>query len=123
MASNPLNLALRFILEMATLVAVGVAGWQQFDGVAGWLAAIGLPVAMAAVWGTFAVPDDPSRGGSAPVPVPGAVRLLVEGLFFAGGVVALWSIGSTTLALVFAAVVAVHYALSWDRIVWLVSGR
>ncbi|WP_280456932.1 DUF2568 domain-containing protein, partial [Nocardia carnea] len=38
-----------------------------------WLLVVLLPVVAAAAWGVFAVPDDPSRSGAAPVAVPGPV--------------------------------------------------
>ncbi len=38
MAFNPLNLALRFLLEVAALVAMGYWGWNKlsYDRLAGW---------------------------------------------------------------------------------------
>jgi hypothetical protein len=29
---NPINLAVRFLLETAALIAIGYWGWTQFDG-------------------------------------------------------------------------------------------
>ena len=81
--------------------------------------AIGLPVAAAVIWGTFAVPNDPSRSGRAPVPVPGVVRLGIELATFGFGAWALYDTGSTTLSLIFAAIVVVHYLASYDRVAWL----
>jgi hypothetical protein len=78
MGSNPINLALRFILEIAALFALGYWGWTQHDGVWRFVWGIGLVILAAVIWGTFAVPDDPSRSGNAPVPVPGALRLVIE---------------------------------------------
>ncbi|MCB0111575.1 MAG: YrdB family protein, partial [Caldilineaceae bacterium] len=69
----------------------------------------------------FAVPDDPSRSGNAPIPVSGALRLLLEGLVFAGGVLALWGAGYPWWGITFVVIVALHYALSYDRILWLLS--
>lgn len=81
MANNPVNLALRFVLEMAALAALGYWGWTQHSGIARWAWTLGLVIGAAALWGTFRVPDDP---GSAPVAVPGIVRLLLEAAFLAG---------------------------------------
>ena len=120
MRSHPINLALRFVLELGALAAMGFWGWTQHDGVARWIWMIALPIAAAAVWGTFAVAKDPSRSGRAPVPIPGVLRLLLEFAFFAGAAVLLGLAGQVTLAIVFAGVVVVHYAISYDRVAWLV---
>ncbi len=59
MGSHPLNLALRFLLELVALGAMGYWGWTQHEGTARWLWAIGLPLVAAVLWGTFAVPTTP----------------------------------------------------------------
>ena len=43
MGSNPINLAVRFILERAGLVALGWWGWNQGEGVLRFLFALGIP--------------------------------------------------------------------------------
>ena len=82
MGTHPINLAVRFLLEMAALISLGVWGWKVGDSWTRYILAIGIPLILAVGWGTFAVPDDPSRSGSAPVPVPGIIRLLLELGFF-----------------------------------------
>jgi len=119
LGSNPVNLAVRFLLELAALIAIGAWGWSLTDEWPRYLAVVGLPLVAAALWGVFAVPDDPSRSGRAPVPVPGVLRLLLELAFFAFAVWALFDIGSSTLGWVLAGVVVLHYAASYDRIAWL----
>lgn len=120
MGSHPLNLAVRFLLEIAALVAIGYWGFSQHTDIWRLLLGIGLPVIAAAVWATFAVPDDPSRSGRAPVPVPGAVRLVLELSLFGFAVWALYDIGSPVLALILGSITILHYALSYDRVAWLV---
>jgi hypothetical protein len=122
MGSHPINLAVRFILELAAWGAMGYWGWTRAEGTLRFVLAIGLPVAAAAIWGTFAVPNDPSRSGRAPVPVPGVVRLGIELATFGFGAWALYDTGSTTLSLIFAAIVVVHYLVSYDRVAWLIRG-
>jgi hypothetical protein len=61
MGSNPINLAVRFLLEIAGLIAIGYWGWHQGEGFLSIILAIGLPVIAAVLWGTFAVLEDPSR--------------------------------------------------------------
>lgn len=119
MGSHPINLAVRFLLELAALAAIGYWGWSQHDGALRFVLAIGLPLLAAILWGTFAVPEDPSRSGKAPVPVPGIVRLVLELALFAFAAWALYDAGNATLALVLAAIVIIHYVLSYDRIAWL----
>lgn len=121
MGSHPLNLAFRFLLELAALAALGYWGWTQHAGPWRWLWALGLPLVVAVVWGTFAVPDDPSRSGQAPVPIPGLLRLLLELALFAAAVLALIAAGRPYAGLLLAALVLLHYALSYDHVRWLLQ--
>lgn len=118
-----LNLAIRFCLEMTTLIAVGMYGWQQSDTWHRWLYAIGLPMLLSVTWGVFNVPGDPSRGGNAPVVVPGFVRLIIEALFFASGAYALISLGYSTIGGIFIVIVIVHYLASFNRVLWILGNR
>ena len=120
MGSNPINLAVRFILEIAGLVALGWWGWNQTEGILRFVLAFGVPILAAVLWGTFAVPDDPSRSGEARVPVPGIVRLLLELAFFAIATWSLFAMGVTTLGWIYGIAVLVHYTISYDRVAWLV---
>ena len=95
MATHPLNLAVRFVLELAALYALGLWGWRHGDGVWRFVIAAAIPLIAAALWGTFAVPGDPSRSGSAPVPVAGVLRLALELGFFAAATLALYDLGYT----------------------------
>ena len=119
MGFHPLNLLVRFLLESAALIAMGCWGWQQGDGAARYAFALGIPVVAAVVWGVFAVPGDRSRSGNAPVKVPGALRLGIEAGFFAFAVFALHRSGSRQLSVILAVAVIIHYAVSHDRIAWL----
>ena len=120
MGSHPVNLAVRFILEIAGLVALGWWGWNQGEGILRFLLAFGIPILAAVLWGTFAVPDDPSRSGKAPVQVPGIVRLLLELAFFVSATWSLFAVGAATLGWIYGIAVLVHYLVSYDRILWLV---
>jgi hypothetical protein len=119
MGSHPINLGLRFVLELTALVAFAQWGWMAFGGGFQWAAVIAASVAGAAAWGTFNVAGDPSRSGKAPIPVPGVVRLSIELVFFALAAVALGFVGANLVGWVFIAIVAGHYAASWDRVAWL----
>jgi hypothetical protein len=117
-ADNPLNLVLRFLLEIAGLTALGFWGWTQHEGPARWLWTVGAVVAAAAVWAVFRVPGD---GGPPVVAVAGRPRLVVETAFFAAATAALLASGQRTAALVFAALVLAHYAVSYDRVMRLLE--
>lgn len=78
-----------------------------------------LPLVLATLWGVFAVPGDPSRSGSTVVAVPGLLRLLLELAVFGAAVTALTWVDAPRAAAIVGGAVVVHYALSWDRIAWL----
>ncbi|GAB4438441.1 MAG: hypothetical protein Kow00120_06070 [Anaerolineae bacterium] len=123
MGSHPVNLGFRFLLELAALFALGAWGSRQGEGVVSLALALGVPAIAAVLWATFRAPGD-SSAGKAPVPIPGVVRLALELIFFVAATLALYSIGSETLSLVFGVAVVVHYAASYDRILWLLrQGR
>lgn len=113
------NEALRFLLEVAALVALGYAGWSLVeDTLASVVLAVALPLVAAAVWGIFRVDGDPNL---APVPVHGLVRLSIEVDFFAVAVIMLALVGAWTAAGILAALVVLHYAWGWRRVRWLIN--
>lgn len=116
-----INLVLRFFLEMTSLIGIGVWGWRQGEGWTRWVFAVGLPLIMSTIWGVFNVPDDPSRGGGAPVPVPGIVRLFIEAIFFGCGLWALIAMGYEEVATLYIVFVIVHYVVGYGRIMWLLK--
>lgn len=121
MSTHPLNLVFRFILELAGLFATGYWGWTQHQGFSRFLWAIGLPLLLAILWGIFAVPDDPSRSGAAPIPVPGILRLLLELVIFAIGIWCCFAAGKPSWGWILGVAVILHYLVSYDRIVWLLQ--
>jgi hypothetical protein len=113
-AINAINLALRFLLELAALAAVGYWGWTSFPDVGSrLLAGIGLPLLLAALWGIFRVPGD---GGPPVIAIPGWLRLILEGLVFGLAVALLADAGHGRLALLFLAVVLVNYTIDYRRV-------
>jgi len=123
MGSNPINLGVRLLLEIGALVGYGYWGWTVSDGVLRYLLALAIPLVAAVVWGTFAVLEDPSRSGKAPVPVSGLLRLIIELTFFALASYALFSMGIKTIAWIYTLTVIAHYILSYDRIIWLLGQK
>ena len=116
---NPINLLIRFLLEVTALFSLGLWGWRQNAGGMRYLLALGLPIIMALVWGTFAVPKDPSRSGEAPIIIPGILRLAIELTIFAIASWVIYDLGNKYLSLIFLLIVAIHYIASYDRIHWL----
>ena len=121
MGSNPINLAVRFVLEIIALYAFGRWGWLQSTGWTRFALAIGLPLLAMTLWGTFAVPADPSRSGNAPIPISGSVRVLLELTFFSLATWAYFGFGKPGWGTVCGVVVLIHYAISYDRIGWLLK--
>ena len=113
MNTNPINLAVRFLLEIAMLIALGYWGWYATTGWLQYLSAIGLPSIAATLWGVFRIQNDPKP---APVEVPGMVRLLLEWSLFGFAIWALYKSGHVQLSIIMAIVVKIHYIVSYDRI-------
>ena len=122
MSDNPINLAFRFLLELALLAAVGQWGLLQDSGTLSWAYAAGTVIAVAALWGGFRTPDDAGRSGKPLVAVSGRMRLLLEWTLFLFGTWCLYAAGRSTWAGAFIALVAIHYALSYDRTIRMLRG-
>lgn len=119
MSQNPLNLLVRFLLELFALGAIFYWGWTTHSGIGQIVWGIGLTLVAAVLWGTFRVPDDP---GKAPVATPGPLRLLLEIVILGGPVLLLIVAGQQTVAAVYGTVLLVHYLVSYDRVRWLLIG-
>jgi hypothetical protein len=123
MGSNPLNLAVRFLLELGALASVGMWGWYAHSSPLNFILAVCLPIAFAAMWGVFAVPNDPSRSGKTVIAVSGTVRLVLEILIFASATLAIYQVGHTRISYVFGIIVLLHYMVSYDRVLWLFKSK
>jgi hypothetical protein len=78
-------------------------------------------VAVGWAWGSFAVPDHPSRSGESDIHTPGPVRLFLELTVFFGAVAAL-NFACLRRATRRLLVITVGYqVLAYDRIGWLLS--
>ncbi len=111
-----LNLVLRFLLELAALVGFSLLVWDQTHGGWRYLAVAVAITTIGVIWTTFAVPGDPSRSGNAPVPVHGALRLVLEWLILFGGAWAFHAAGHSWAGLTLTALIVVHYLLWTERI-------
>lgn len=118
-AEHPVNLAVRFMLEVAAAVGIFRLGLQIADGTVAGLLAVSMVAVGVTAWGTCNVPGDTSRSGSAPVPVPGPVRLGIEVAVFATGGVGWFIAGPRWFAWTYLVVTLVHHLASVDRLTWL----
>jgi hypothetical protein len=121
MGSHPINLTIRFLLEISALITIGIWGWKCYDDWLGYVLAISIPVLFAIIWGIFAVPNDPSRSGKAPIKTPGVIRLFIEIVFFTLATWSLYDLCFYKLSFIFGIIVTLHYITSYDRIIWLMS--
>jgi uncharacterized protein DUF2568 len=100
---KPLNLVLKFLLELAALAAAGLWGASIAGGVAALVLAIVLPLVVAVLWGVFAAPRARRR-------LPLRLRAPFELGVFTLAALALWDAGRPAWGVAFA-VIAVANAL------------
>ena len=112
MNTNPVNLAVRFLLEIVMLIVFACWGWHNTKDWLRYIAAAGLPVIAATLWGIFRIPNDPKP---APVVTPGIIRLLLEWALFGLASWALYDLGYTKSGIAIAVIVILHYLFSYDR--------
>lgn len=98
------NLALKFLLELATLAAFAVWGADTGSGFTAVLLAIAAPLAVALLWGRFAAPRAAHR-------LPTSSRVPFELGVFAFAAVALIACGHSVAAIVFAVLAVLNAAL------------
>ena len=118
---NRWNLGYRAALELSALGAMGTWGYDRGTGFSRYLLMAGIPALAGATWGVFAVEGDPSRSGHTAVPTPGLVRLGLELAFFGFSAWALRDMGYDAASYAMGGSFAVHYALSYGRLRWLIS--
>lgn len=118
MSNHPINLLVRFILEIILLVIFVLWGWRMFDGSMQYILAIGLPLIAATAWGVFRAKGDQGKGL---VDIPGWLRLLYELTLFVSAGYMLFDMQLTTKAYIFSIVSTLHYLVSFDRIIRLLK--
>jgi hypothetical protein len=100
-----INLAVRFLLELCMLAAVGYWGFKTQSG---WgmrlMLGIGLPLLIAVVWGLFVAPR-------AVYPLSGLPHLVLALILLGLGAVALFASGHPTLGWVYAIILIVNQLL------------
>lgn len=104
-----LNLAVRFLLELFMLVAVGYWGFKTHSG---WtiriLLGIGLPILLILIWSLFVAPK-------AVYPLRGMPHMALSLILLGSGAVALFASGKANLGWAYAIILIVNQVL---LIVW-----
>ena len=99
------NLALRFLLELCALAALGYWGFQiGKEYIMKIVLCVGIPLLAAVAWGMFVSPK-------ASMPTTGWLHLLLELCFFGSAVVGLYTTGHKTLAGVLGIVLIINLTL------------
>jgi hypothetical protein len=112
MSKNPLNLAVRFLLELAAVISFGAWGYSLTEGTTRFILALLFPVLFAVL-----------RSGKTVVPTPGIIRLILELALFGAATWMLLNLDYSLLALIFGLIVAIHYIFSYNRIAWLLKQK
>jgi len=123
MSKHPVNLAIRFVLEVVAIISFGIWGIKLLDSWVSYLLAITLPLIFAMLWGVFAVPNDPSRSGKTVVATHGLIRLILELVLFGVAAWMLFDLDFQKLGWIFSTAILIHYATSYDRIAWLLKQK
>lgn len=101
------NLALRFLLELCALAALGYWGFQTGKGpIVKFGLGIGAPLLAAVVWGMYGAPGSQAA-------VTGVMRVGLELAIFGVAAVALYAAGQPGLASVFGVAVMINRALMY----------
>lgn len=116
MNSHPLNLGVRFLLEIALIVIFAYWAWNNFDGIIKYVMTVVLPLSGILVWAIFKVDGDP---GKAIVAINGWTRLILELVLFGSAFFMLRAIHLNRIALVLLLITFLHYLASYDRVKWL----
>lgn len=99
------NLGLAFFLELAALAALGYWGYQTGNGALMQVVlCVGLPLLTAVFWGAFIAPRAPKK-------VSKGLRPVLQLIVFGAATIALFAVGQTTLAIIFAALVVINMVL------------
>lgn len=123
MAYHPINMTVRFILELSSICIYAIWGFHQTETWIHYLLAALLPIAAAVIWGVFAVPNDPSRSGKTVIHTPGYVRLLIEISVFVTALWCLWDLHYMKLFYSMLILLTVHHIASIERINWLIKQK
>jgi hypothetical protein len=112
-----IHLLIRFVLEIAMHIGIGIAGWSVWR-YPGAILAVLLGMVL---WGVFGTPGDCVRGAPV-IDTPGPIRLLMELALFAVAGYGFWVGWSRAVSETFLTITVLHYAITWERQWWLMRG-
>ncbi len=95
------NLAVKFLLELAAFASLAVWGWQAASSVPAVVLAVAAPTAAVVIWGLFAAPRSPRR-------LPTAFRVPLELGIFVLSALALGAAGHPGLSAAFLIAIAAN---------------
>ena len=103
------NLALSFILELCMLAALGYWGFKTGSAtLVQLILCLGIPLLTAVIWGIFLAPASARR-------LREPFHVSLELIIFALAIIALYTAGQPTLAVIFGVVYVINVVL---RLVW-----
>jgi hypothetical protein len=105
------NLALRFLLELCALAALGYWGFQNGNStIMKFVSGITIPLLIALVWGAFGSPK-------APLQLPKSFHMILELVLFGLPAVALYAANKPNLACIYLLVVVFNRILMyiWEQ--------
>lgn len=107
---KPLNLVLRFVLELCALLALAYTGLHATPAPIRVVLGVAFPAVAALLWSLFVAPKSALRA-------PPMVRYAAEALVFGGAVFGLSWVGETLWAAVLAAAIVVNEILlsAWKQ--------
>lgn len=118
---NPINLSLRFLLELVGWFAPVLWIRHSQSGTMQIVLMILVPLLLMTIWGVFAVSNDPSRSGKTVVETPGLLRFALELAVFFIGALSLYKAHYPALAYVVFILIIVHHLFAYKRVKWLLS--
>ncbi|MFP7296864.1 YrdB family protein [Neobacillus niacini] len=99
-----INLAIRFLLELCALAAVGYWGFHTGNGIMKLITGGGAPIVIAVVWGVFGSPK-------AIIKLPMVLHLFFEIIMFGIPAIALYAAGKQQLAWIYIIAVVINRLL------------
>lgn len=114
---------IRTIVDLSLFASVGYAVQTWLGGnVLAWIVAIGVVLLIAATWIGLRVPGDVGLPVPVTISISGRTRLLLELTITAIAAYGLWTTVSRAAGETLLTLVGVHYAVTWDRVRWLLVG-
>ncbi|MCO5215661.1 MAG: YrdB family protein [Thermomicrobiales bacterium] len=114
----------QFVMELASLIGIGLIGWHlPGKGVFGAILAVTMIMLTGTIWGRYRTPGFVPTGREPTHPVSGPVRIALELIVYAVGIVGIWWSGREQTALGVIVIMVLTLAFSWKRYLALWNTR